>query len=408
MTAVMPKHLLDGYKVLDFTHFVAGPTATRLMAAMGAEVIKVELAPDGDQARTIEYIRDGRSAYFVQQNRGKRGICVDMRKPAALALLKELIPKVDVLIENFAPGIIASMGLDYATVSALNSGIIMCSISTFGQTGPLAHDTGFDFIGQAYAGVTSLIGERDGPPYVPMIAIGDTTTGVHAMGAIACALLYREKTGEGQYIDVSLLDSYFHAQTIGVELYSASPGKTEITRSGLHHPALCPAGTFKGHKWYIIILAWLDSHFARLCEAMGQPHLVRDPRFIDTTARTRNRAELIRIIEDWLALMPGDEAAIEAMRARRVPVAPILSVREAMQHPHLRARGTVRKVTDRILGEFEVPGFPLRFSRFPDELELAAPTLGEHNEAVLSGYLGYSRERVRQLIAEGVLHSAPH
>ena len=157
-----------------------------------------------------------------------------------------------------------------------------------------------------------------------------------------------------------------------------------------------------------IILAWLDSHFAPLCEAMGRPDLVRDPRFIDTPARTRNRPELIRLIEDWLASMPSDEASIDAMRARRVPVAPILSVREAMQHPHLRARGTVRKVTDRILGEFEVPGFPLRFSRFPDELELAAPTLGEHNEAVLTSYLGYSRERVNQLIAAGVLHSAPH
>src|SRR5579859_1031009 len=131
MAAVTPKHLLAGYKVLDFTHFVAGPTATRLMAGMGAEVIKVELAPDGDQARTVEFIRDGRSAYFVQQNRGKLGICVDMHKPAALALIKELIPKVDVVIENFAPGIIASMGLDYATVSALNPRVIMCSISTF-------------------------------------------------------------------------------------------------------------------------------------------------------------------------------------------------------------------------------------------------------------------------------------
>src|SRR5271155_5290741 len=218
MPGASQKHVLDGYKVLDFTHFIAGPTATRLMAGVGAGGIKVELAPHGDQARTIEYLRDNRSAYFVQQNRGKLGMCVNMRKAAALALIKELIPKVDVFIENFAPGVIGSMGLDFATVSALNPSLVMCSISTFGQTGPLSQDTGFDFIGQAYAGVTSLIGEPDGPPYVPMIAIGDTTTGVHAMGAIACALLFREKTGEGQYIDISLLDSYFHAQTIGVEL----------------------------------------------------------------------------------------------------------------------------------------------------------------------------------------------
>ena len=408
MAGAGQKHVLDGYKVLDFTHFVAGPTATRLMAGMGAEVIKVELAPHGDQARTVEYLRDKRSAYFIQQNRGKLGMCVDMHKPAALALIKELIPKVDVFIENFAPGVIGSMGLDYATVSALNPRLVMCSISTFGQTGPLSRDTGFDFIGQAYAGVTSLIGEADGPPYVPMIAIGDTTTGVHAMGAIACALLFREKTGEGQYIDISLLDSYFHAQTIGVELYSASKGRSEITRSGLHHPSLCPAGTFKGKKWYIIILAWIDSHWVRLCKAIGQPELAQDPRFADTPARTRHKAEIIRIIEDWLAAMPSDEAAIDAMRAQRVPAAPILSVREAMSHPHLLERGTVRTVSDRMLGEFQIPGFPLRFSQFPRELEFEAPMLGEHNEEVLSRYLGYSRERVSELVSAGVLHSAPY
>jgi crotonobetainyl-CoA:carnitine CoA-transferase CaiB-like acyl-CoA transferase len=408
MTGAVPKHLLDGYKVLDFTHFIAGPTATRLMAGMGAEVIKVELAPHGDEARQMEYVRDKRSAYFVQQNRGKQSICVNMRSADGLALIKELIPKVDVLIENFAPGIIADMGLGYPVVSALNPRLVMCSVSTFGQTGPLAHDTGFDFIGQAYAGITSLVGEKDGPPYVPMVAIGDTATGVHAMGAIACALLYREKTGLGQYIDVSLLDSYFHAQTIGVQLYSASKGKKEITRSGLHNATLCPAGTFKGQKWYIIILAWLDNHWVRVCEAIGRPELARDPRYADIAARSKHKEEIIALIESWLAAMPSDEAAIEVLRAKRVPTAPILSVREAMNHPHLRQRGTVRKVTDRLLGEFEIPGFPLRFSRFPEELEFEAPLLGEHNEAVLTRYLAYTPVRIQQLVSEGVLYSEPN
>jgi crotonobetainyl-CoA:carnitine CoA-transferase CaiB-like acyl-CoA transferase len=282
----------------------------------------------------------------------------------------------------------------------------MCSISALGQTGPLALDPGFDFIGQAYAGVTSLIGEEDGPPYMPMVAIGDVSTGVHAMGAIACALLYREKTGQGQYIDISLLDSYFHCQTVGVELYSASGGKHELKRSGLHHPFFAPAGTFKGRKWYIIILAWLDQHWARVCDAIGRPELASDPRYADAARRGKHRDELIKLIEDWLAAMPDDEASINALRARRVPVAPILSVSEAMSHPHLIERGTVRTVNDRILGEFQIPGFPLRFSKFPDELEFDAPLLGEHNEAVLHRYLGYSREDVLRLTREGALHSA--
>ncbi len=401
-----PRHLLDGYKVLDFTHFIAGPTATRLMAGMGAEVVKVELAPKGDQAREIQFIRDKRSAYFIQQNRGKQSLCLDMKKLPAVELIKQLIPKFDVLVENFAPGVIGSMGLDYQTVSALNPRIIMCSISALGQTGPLARDPGFDFIGQAYAGITSLIGEEDGPPYMPMVAIGDVSTGVHAMGAIACALLYREKTGEGQYIDISLLDSYFHCQTVGVELYSASGGKSQTKRSGLHHPFFCPAGTFKGRNWHIIILAWLDQHWARVCEAIGRPELARDPRYADVAGRSQHRAEIIKLIEDWLAAMPNDEASIDALRARRVPVAPILSISEAMSHPHLRERGTVRSVNDRILGEFQIPGFPLRFSKFPDELEFDAPFLGEHNEAVLTRYLGYSRDEVMRLAGEGVLHSA--
>jgi crotonobetainyl-CoA:carnitine CoA-transferase CaiB-like acyl-CoA transferase len=401
-----PRHLLDGYKVLDFTHFIAGPTATRLMAGMGAEVVKVELAPKGDQARGIEFIRDRRSAYFIQQNRGKQSLCVDLKKPAALNLIKQLIPKFDVMVENFAPGVVAAMGLDYPAVSAINPRIIMCSISALGQTGPLAHDPGFDFIGQAYAGITSLIGEAEGPPYMPMVAIGDVSTGVHAMGAIACALLYREKTGEGQYIDISLLDSYFHCQTVGVELYSASGGQDQLKRSGLHHPFFAPAGTFKGHHWHIIILAWLDQHWARVCEAIGRPELVSDPRYADVASRAKHRAEIIKLIEDWLASMPDDQQSIDALRARRVPVAPILSVAEAMNHPHLIERGTVRTINDRILGEFQIPGFPLRFSKFRDELEFDAPFLGEHNRAVLTRYLGYSHQDVARLTEQGVLHNA--
>src|SRR5215470_5602061 len=403
-----PQHLLDGYRVLDFTHFVAGPTTTRLMAGMGAEIIKVEIAPHGDRSRDFDYVRDQRSAFFIQQNRGKKSLCVDLRRREGVELIKQLVPKVDVVVENFAPGVISDIGLDYEVLKAINPKIIMCSISALGQTGPLANDAGFDFIGQAYAGITSLIGEEDGPPYMPMVAIGDVSTGVHAMGAIACALLYREKTGEGQYIDISLLDSYFHCQTVGVELYSASGGKHELKRSGLHHPFFAPAGTFKGHHWHIIILAWLEQHWAGVCEAIGRPELASDPRYANAASRGKHRAEIIKLIEDWLASMPDDQESIDALRARRVPVAPILSVSEAMNHPHLIERGTVRTITDRILGEFQIPGFPLRFSKFPDELEFDAPLLGEHNEAVLTKYLGYSHDDVIRLTTDGVLHSANH
>lgn len=403
-----PRHLLDGYKVLDFTHFVAGPTTTRLMAGMGAEIIKVEMAPHGDHARAFDYIRNGRSAFFIQQNRGKESLCVDLRKPEGIDLVKQLVPKVDVVVENFAPGVIGNMGLGYDVLKVLNPGIIMCSISALGQTGPLAHDAGFDFIGQAYAGITALIGEEAGPPYMPMVAIGDVSAGAHAMGAIACALLHRERTGDGHYIDVSLLDTYFHCQTIGVQLYSASKGAREMKASGLHHSLACPAGVFKGHKWWIIILAMTEKQWVSVCEAIGKPELAKDSRYARARDRAQRRDELVRVIEDWLMAMPDDEASIQALRSNRVPVAPILSIREAMEHPHLIQRGTVRTINDPILGEFKIPGFPLRFSGFPDELEFDAPMLGQHNAAVLEKYLGLSVARVTELETAGVLHSAPH
>jgi crotonobetainyl-CoA:carnitine CoA-transferase CaiB-like acyl-CoA transferase len=403
-----PQHLLDGYKVLDFTHFVAGPTTTRLMAGMGAEIIKVEIAPHGDRSREFDYVRDQRSAFFIQQNRGKKSLCADLRRREAVDLIKQLVPKVDVVVENFAPGVIREMGLGYEVLKALNPKIIMCSISALGQTGPLADDVGFDFIGQAYAGITSLIGEEHGPPYMPMVAIGDVSAGAHAMGAIACALLNRERTGQGQYIDVSLLDTYFHCQTIGVQLCSASQGTREMKASGLHHSLACPAGVFKGQKRWIIILAMTDKQWVSLCEAIGRPDLRADARFARARDRVQRRDEIIRTIEDWLAAMPSDDASLETLRSYRVPVAPILSVREATEHPHLIARGTVRTVNDPILGEFKIPGFPLRFSGYPEELEFDAPMLGEHNASILEQYLGYTPARVIELEKSGVLHRAPY
>jgi crotonobetainyl-CoA:carnitine CoA-transferase CaiB-like acyl-CoA transferase len=403
-----PQHLLDGYKVLDFTHFVAGPTTTRLMAGMGAEIIKVEIAPHGDRSREFDYVRDQRSAFFIQQNRGKKSLCVDLRRREGIELIKQIVPKVDAVVENFAPGVVSEMGLGYEVLKALNPKIIMCSISALGQTGPLANDAGFDFIGQAYAGITSLIGEEQGPPYMPMVAIGDVSAGAHAMGAIACALLHRERTGRGQYIDVSLLDTYFHCQTIGVQLCSASQGTREMKASGLHHSLACPAGVFKGQKRWIIILAMTDKQWLSFCEAIGRPDLSADARFARARDRVQRRDEIIRIIEDWLVAMPNDDASVEKLRSHRVPVAPILSVREAMEHPHLIARGTVRTVNDPILGEFKIPGFPLRFSEYPKELEFDAPMLGEHNASILEEYLGYTPARVIELEKSGVLHRASH
>jgi crotonobetainyl-CoA:carnitine CoA-transferase CaiB-like acyl-CoA transferase len=401
------KHVLEGFKALDFTQFVAGPTVTKLMAEMGAEVIKVEFAPDGDRSRIMPYVKNQRSGYFVQQNRGKLSLCVDIRNPAAKAVLRELVTKVDVMVENFAPGVIVRMGSGYEEVRKLNPKLVMCSVSTFGQSGPLANDPGYDFIGQAYAGVTWLSGREGEPHYPPMLAVGDVSTGVHALAAVACALLHRDRTGEGQFIDISLLDSYFNYHDWAVQQVSASGGSLKPARSGQHYPNLAPAGMFKARSGYIFIFAWLDHHWVKLCAIMGCAERAQDSRYASLAARVERRAETTSIIERWLASMPSDEAAVSALRTARIPSAPVLSVEEAMQHPHLRERRTVRTVHDRLLGEFQIPGFSLRFSAFPGELELEAPLLGEHNEQILSDYLGYSRDQIGRLTRDGALHSAP-
>jgi crotonobetainyl-CoA:carnitine CoA-transferase CaiB-like acyl-CoA transferase len=402
MSADNPINVLEGYRVLDFTQAVAGPTCTLMLAEMGAEVIKVELAPGGDPTRGVAVIKDGRSGYFVQHNRGKKGICVDVKHPDGLKLIKEIIPQMDVIVENFAPGVVGRLGLNYTTVKELKPSIIMCSISAFGQTGPLANAPGFDTLGAAYAGITSMGGEPGGPPYVTHAAIGDVSTGAHAALAICGALLYRARTGRGQYLDLSLLDTYFHYHEASVQMLSVSGGAINPIRAGLHAAYLAPVGLFKGRDRYIVIMCAFEHQWQALCRVMGQPELADDPRFGTRDARLKNLGALVEKIEQWLRSMP-DDAAIAAMKEGRVPVAPVLTVAEAVSHPHLRERGTVRTVHDRILGDFDLPGFALRFSDFPKPLELQAPFLGEHNSEVLAKYAGCPPARIEDLERRGIL-----
>ncbi len=398
------KPMLEGYKVLDFTQVLAGPTTSRYMAELGAEVVKVEIAPSGDISRQVPYIHDGRSGYYVQQNRGKKSLCLDVKHPAAVAILKELIPKFDVLIENFAPGVIGRMGFSYEVVKELNPKIIMCSISTFGQKGPLATRPGYDFIGSAYSGVLSMIGEPEGLPVLPQVGVGDISTGVHGLAAILAALLHRERTGEGQFVETSLLDCYFSYNDMTVHMTSLSRGARLARRSGSHHFGMAPLGVFQGKSCPILIIAGIQHQFAYLCQAMGKPELSDDPRFRTNADRMANLEELTGIIQRWFDSMPSDDEIFRLLDEYRVPYAPVLNVEQAMAHPHLRENEIVRTVRDRFLGEFEVPGFPLRFSQYQRHPALEAPILGEHNRIVLSEYLGYAPERIDALEREGVLY----
>ncbi len=219
------------------------------------------------------------------------------------------------------------------------------------------------------------------------------------------ALLYRERTGKGQWVDVSLVDTYFHYHDLSAQALSLSGGAIKPRRSGGHHYLITPGGIFKSREGYIFVVA-LDHQWPDLCRTLGQPELADDPRFKTNPARAQNATTVIKIIEDWLQAQSSDQEALRRLDENRVPNAPVLSVEQAVNHPQLRARRTVRTIHDRVLGEFQVPGFPLRFSEFPGELTLEAPFLGEHNGEVLEKYLGFSAARVRELETAGVLYHA--
>jgi crotonobetainyl-CoA:carnitine CoA-transferase CaiB-like acyl-CoA transferase len=391
------QHVLDGIKVLDFTHVLAGPSCTRLMVETGAEVIKVEAAPGGDMVRGMPALKNGRSGYYIQQNRGKKSICLDLRDPRAQEVIHKLVADVDVVVENFTPGVMKRLGIDYETLSAINPKLVMCSISAFGQTGELSHLPGFDYIAQAYAAVTDLIGEPDKAPSMAMLAFGDIGTGVHALTAIGYALLERERRNNGgQYLDISLLDTYFHHHEVSIQAYSASKGKIVPRRNGPQHYAVAPTGIFKSKDSHLVILALLHQ-WPVLCRAMDREDMIDDPRFKENDDRIENLPAMVAEIEQWLQAQDSDAAALAKLEKARIPVAPLLTVPQAMEHPHMVEREVVRTIEDPILGEFQIPGMPLRFSKYDVPKDIVAPTLGQHNEEILTTFLKYDAKKIDEL-----------
>ena len=399
--------VLTGLRVLDFTRALAGPTATRMFAEMGADVIKVESAPNGDLTRRMSKIRNERSLYYVQQNLGKKSLCVDMRDARGMALVASLVPKVDVVVENFKPGTFEAMGLGYERLREMRADIILCSVSALGQSGPLAKLPGYDFIAQGYSGVTSLIGDADGTPYIPPVGIGDVSTGVHAALAILAALRHRDRSGRGQHIDVGLLDVYYHCHEVTVHQCSASNGEVKPSRNGPHLNYICPAGVFKANGGWVVIMAFLH-HWKDLCTAMNRPDLVDHERLGNDAGRLANRAEVVKLLEDWLATFPDRDSAVDWMQKYQVPAAPVLSIEETLSHPHLLARRTVRSIDDPVAGRFQIPGMPLKFSEFPQDLPLQAPTMGQHNAEILREWLGHDEAEIDALRAAKVLQESDH
>ena len=400
----LAKHMLSRFRVLDLTRAVAGPTCTKMFAELGAEVIKIESAPDGDMARAISKLRNERSLFYIQHNLNKKSLCIDFRKPGGLDLIRELVPHCDVVVENFKPGVMAKIGLSYDELKKRRSDIILCSISALGQTGPLSHKPGYDYVAQAYSGITSMIGEKDAAPYIPLAAIGDVSTGVTAAFAVAAALLDRAETGAGQHLDIGMLDCYYHYHEINVHRYSGSNGTLNPTREGRHASYICPAGVYNGTNGSIVLMAFMQ-HWPDFCAAMERPDLIDDKDFGTDEARLKRVDEVIVLVESWLATFPDVHSAIARLEAHGVPCAPVLSVEETVTYPHLVERGTVRTFNDPIAGAFAIPGMPVKSSAYPSNPDYAAARLGEHNREVLSDILGKSASEIEALESALVLHS---
>jgi CoA:oxalate CoA-transferase len=394
--------IFSGINVLDFTQYLAGPTVTRFMAELGAEIIKVELAPGGDPSRMLPLVRDGRSIYFVQQNRGKRSLCLDLSKREALDILRGLASKVDVVVENFGPGVLDKRGLGYDELVKVKPDLIMASISAFGRTGPLSGKVGFDLMAQAFSGICHMTGDPAGPPQFVHAGVADVVSGVHAFGAISAALFHRLRTGRGQWIDISMVDSLYHTHEANVQAYANSGGAYVPMRAGSQHPLVGPYGIYRGPQGWIAILV-LDRQWPGMVEALGRRELLTDPRFSTGALRGQNRAEMTQILESWMKTFQTDAEVLDTLERHRVPAAPVLSVADTVTHPYFAARDMIRRVPDRLLGDVTIPGFPLKFSAFPELPTLTAPLLGEHNAVILKEYLGFDDARLQALGDGGVL-----
>lgn len=396
--------LLEGIRVLDFTHFLAGPTCTRILSDMGAEIVKLEPTPRGEHGRYVLNLEEtaGIGAMFLYASAGKKSVCLDLKHPEGLAIAKALAAQVDVVVENFAPGAMQRLGLDYETLQGVNPSLVMASVSGFGQSGPLRDRTSYDIIGQAMSGVMDMTGEPDGPPQYVGNYIGDPNTGIHAALAVCACLFHRARTGRGQHIDIAQADALLYLDMCNVPLYALTGGARRPSRFGAHHFGVAPLGVFRGNDGYVVIQA-VEHQWPSFARAIGREDLLTHPRFETNARRLEHTEELAAIIERWLRTFPANEAALEVLARARIPCAPVLSVGEAFDHPHTRARGMVSEIEHPAFGTMSITNMPFKLSETPAEVQGPAPLVGEHNGDVLGRYLGYSGSDVEALLGRGVL-----
>jgi crotonobetainyl-CoA:carnitine CoA-transferase CaiB-like acyl-CoA transferase len=392
---------LEGIVVIELAHIMAGPVCGLMLADMGADVIKVEKVPGGDDSRRfLPPDIDGESAAFMIVNRNKRGIAVDLKTDDGKAILRRLLAKADVVIENYRRGTMERLGLGYETLRQDNPGLIYCEVSGFGRTGPYRDRGGFDLIAQGMSGLMSITGEAPGRPPVKIGAPAtDITAGILAANGVLAAYIHRLKTGEGQRVDTSL----FEAGIVHTYWQSAMAFATGISPGplGSAHPLNAPYQAFPTSDGWINVGAANQTNWLKLLDALKAPELASDPRFIDNKMRMRNLDALIPALNDVFVTRPTAEW-LDRMEDVGLPAGPILSVEEMHRDPQTLAREMVVRTSHSRLGEVETIGPPVKFSVTASGIRRGAPVLGEHSREVLALY-GYAEPEIDRLIESGVI-----
>jgi crotonobetainyl-CoA:carnitine CoA-transferase CaiB-like acyl-CoA transferase len=388
------KKALDGIKVLDLSRALAGPYCTMMLADMGAEVIKVEMPGTGDDSRAWgPPFVEGESAYFMSINRNKKSITLDMKGSKAIEIIMKLIKGSDVLVENFRPGAMERLGLAYQQVKAVNPRLVYCSISGFGQNGPYRMLPGFDQVLQGMGGLMSITGEPDGPPVKVGVPIADITAGMFAAYGIAIALFNREKTGSGQMVDISLLDSQVALLTYRAGSFFASGEIPKRVGSG--HPVIVPYQAFKARDVYINIAVGNDQLWEKFCKAVGLEDIMNDHRFATNAKRVQNRDAVVKAVGDLIATKNGEEW-LKILTDAGIPCGPIYTVDKIFSDPQVMYRQMVAELHHPKAGTIKVTGNPVKLSDTPGEPSVAPPLLGQHTQEVLER-LGYSAKEIEEL-----------
>lgn len=397
-----PQPLLEGIRVIDLTRVLAGPFCTMLLGDLGADVIKVEVPGRGDDTRQWgpPFTPQGESAYFLSANRNKRSLTLNLKSEQGLRILRELIASGDVLIENFRAGTLEGWGLDYAALQRLRPGLIYCTITGYGYSGPYRQRPGYDFIVQAMSGFMSVTGPAEGEPFRAGVAIADLASGMFACNAVLASLFARERSGRGQRIDIALLDCQLALMSYVASNYlvSGEPPK----RYGNAHPNIVPYEVFRGSDEYFAFAAGNDAQWGKFCRQVGHADWAVDSRFATNPARLENRIVLVGLLNELFAGRPVAEwlALCEQIG---LPAGPINSIDRVLDDPQILARGMRLEVAHATEGNLPILGSPLTIPTAPAEMRLAPPTLGQHTEDILGELLGYDQAAIAALRESGVV-----